>query len=107
MNILPYALPIIFSFLQSKGLFGRTQEDINRENQERLFRALGEAGQTIRSYMPDPGMLQGLNRVVLQALLNNMSRYANWGFPAGMQIDTSFLERFIPRNLPEGVKIKW
>lgn len=39
-------------------------------------------------------MLKMMDPMVGQAVMNNFSRYANFGMPAGMEMDLSFLNKF-------------
>lgn len=44
--------------------------------------------------------LAGADRTMYQALLNQMKRTANWGWPAGMGMDTSFIEDALAQFVP-------
>jgi hypothetical protein len=40
-------------------------------------------------------MIGGLDRVTAQAVLNNMKRTSNLGYPGGQGMDTSFIDEFL------------
>lgn len=85
-------LPMIIALLGS--IFGG-EEDEELEMYKRM--------QMMKKMMGGMGMqppyqsphLSQLDPVVAQALMNNMGRYANFGFPEGMQMPAGFLD-----NLP-------
>jgi hypothetical protein len=86
-NPLLMLLPALFSLLQNSGLFGGNDED------EKLNELLAMMKPTQRMYQ-SPN-LSKVDPVVMQALMNQMRRSANWGWPEGMGMDTGF----IPQNL--------
>ena len=94
-SIWTIALPIIFSLLSSSGIFGgESEEEKSRrqfEQQKELIKMLlAWQNPTYRSpYIP------GLDKTMIQALLNQTKRTTNWGYPAGMQMDTSFIEELL------------
>lgn len=85
------ALPLIIALLGS--IFGG-EEDEELEMYERMQmmkKMMGTMGMKPPYQSPN---LPQLDATVMQALMNNMSRYANFGFPEGMQMDTGFLSNF-------------
>ena len=78
-------LPLVTTLLG--GLFGggQSKEDELKE----ILKALEGAGFQ-KPYQSQT--LSTMDPTIAQALLNNYSRYANWGFPEGMGMDTSFIE---------------
>jgi hypothetical protein len=83
-----WLIPIIFSFLQSSGLFGQTDQSREDERFQQLIQLLGQN----QGYRGSTGLLKTLDPAMLQAILGNLKRSANWGWPAGKSMDLSFLD---------------
>lgn len=94
-TILSFAIPMLFSYLNSKGVFGKTEADVQGEKNDAINKAMTDYMDMMKGYMPPANQMQGLNSVVMKALLNNMSRYANWGYPQGMGMNTDFISQFL------------
>ena len=88
-SILPY-LPIILSVLGE--LFKKSPEEEARDLQKQL-EALG-----LKAPYQSP-YLQKLDPVIAQALLAQLKRTSNWGWPAGMGMDTGFIEEALKNIL--------
>jgi len=82
-------LPIIASLIPS--LLGGSEEDKQEQEMIKLQQTLRQLG--INKPYQSPYAKQ-LDPIVMQAILNNFQRSANWGWPAGKQMDLSFLEDF-------------
>lgn len=87
------ALPVIMSVLGATGIFGGGDEDEQAlQDAMRLKQQMGVLG------IPKPYQspyLPQVDKAVFQALINQMGRTANWGWPAGKGIDTSWLENLM------------
>lgn len=98
------ALPVILSVLGSTGIFGGGDEDEQAlEDAMRLRQQMSILG------IPKPYQspyLPQVDKTVFQALINQMNRTANWGWPAGMQVDTSWLQNLIPNIAGGGTGTK-
>ena len=88
-SILPY-LPIVLSVLGE--LFTKEKNPIEEAlDLQRQMSALG-IKQPYQSQYP-----KQLDPVVARALLAQLKRTSNWGWPAGMGMDTSFIEEALKR----------
>ena len=93
----PAGLPIIIAVLGS--LFGGEEDE-----EEEMYKRM----QMMKKMMGTMGLkppyqsqnLAQLDPAVMQAIMNNMGRYANFGFPEGMKMDTGFLSKF--GGIPSG-----
>lgn len=86
----PAGLPLIIALLGS--IFGG-EEDEELEMYKRMQmmkKMMGTMGMKPPYQSPN---LPQLDSTVMQALMNNLGRYANFGFPEGMQMDTGFLSK--------------
>jgi len=90
-SILPY-LPIILSVFGE--LFRKSPEEEARDLQKQL-EALGLKAPYQSPYP------QKLDPVIAQALLAQLKRTSNWGWPAGMGMDTGFIEEAL-KNIGTG-----
>ena len=86
-SILPY-LPIILSVFGE--LFKKSPEEEARDFQRQML-ALGFKP-PYQSQFP-----KQLDPVIVRALLTQLKRTSNWGWPAGMGMDTSFIEEALKR----------
>jgi hypothetical protein len=77
-------LPIAISFFSS--ILGGG--DDKQEKALEMQKILEELGMEKPYRSPN---LAGLDRATLQAVLNQMNRSSNWGWPGGKQMDTSFI----------------
>jgi len=86
-------IPILFSLLQSSGLFGGGDEDneVERIREEGRQRRLLAQMRPQGSYYQSPYLPQ-IDRTTAMALLNQLKRSANWGWPEGQGMDLSWLE---------------
>ena len=85
-----WLIPILVALIPS--LFGG-EEDEEREAMKRAAEAKRIAeGMGLTPPYQSP-YLPGIDKTVMQALLNNLQRTSNWGWPAGKQMDTSFIEQ--------------
>jgi len=88
-------IAVLGSLLPSLGIFGGESEEEKSqrefEQQKELIKMLlAWQNPTYKSpYIP------GVDKTMVQALMNQMKRSANWGYPAGMQMDTSFIDEFL------------
>lgn len=83
-------LPIALSFLGD--LFGGNEEDEMMERgmkMQQLMRQLGFKAPYQSPYT------KGTDTAVFQALINQMKRMGNFGYPQGMQMDMSFLDKIM------------
>ena len=87
-------LPIAISFLSS--IFGEEKDPL--EEAMDLRNQLGILG--FKQPYQSP-FTQTIDPVMAQALLAQLGRTSNWGWPAGMGIDTSFIENAL-RNITGG-----
>jgi len=78
-------IPIIMSFLGA--MFEKEKDPL--EEAMNLKSQMGILG--FKQPYQSP-YAKGLDPVVLQALLAQLGRTSNWGWPAGMGMDTSFIE---------------
>ncbi|MCD6194277.1 MAG: hypothetical protein J7L26_12570 [Candidatus Aminicenantes bacterium] len=84
--LLAVGIPLISSLFEED----EEQKMLDRAMQMRnLMRLLG-----IRQPYQSP-FLPSADRAFYQMLLQNLKRYANWGYPSGMGIDTSWIEDLI------------
>lgn len=86
------ALPVIFSFLQSTGLFGKTEEQQRQEQMQAQQQNLDEYLRMMQRYMPPAWMSRGMGQAAYNALLGQWGRMANWGYPENMQMDLGWLQ---------------
>lgn len=86
-------LPIAFSLLNGLGIFGGGEDP---ELEYRRNRTQGQLDSVLRQMIGQGkhwnAQAMGLSPVVLQAVMNNYRRMANFGHPEGMQMDLSFLD---------------
>lgn len=91
------ALPVIVSVLGATGIFGG--KDPEEEALEKAL-LLKQQMKTLGVQQPyQSPFLPQIDQAVFQALINQMRRTANWGWPAGMQMDTSWLDDLLGRGL--------
>jgi len=83
-------IPIVYSLLSSSGLLGGGQPsfDDRMDNARELQLLLRQLGIDKGYQSPYTGTM---DKTVMQAVLNNMQRLGNWGWPSGMSMDTSYL----------------
>lgn len=81
-------LPIVISFFTS--LLSGEEDELTKALE--MQQNLGTLGLEPPYRSP---FLAGLDRTTLQAILNQMGRSANWGWPAGKRMDLSFIEDFL------------
>ena len=86
-SALPWSIliPILMSFLGS--IFEKEKDPL--EEAMNLKSQMGILGFKPPYQSP---YAKGLDPVVLQALMAQLGRTANWGWPGGMGMDTSFIE---------------
>jgi len=86
-SALPWSIliPILMSFLGS--MFEKEKDPL--EEAMNLKSQMGILGFKPPYQSP---YAKGLDPVVLQALMAQLGRTANWGWPGGMGMDTSFIE---------------
>lgn len=98
LNPLSILVPLGFQLLS--GLFGGDDEEEQRMMEERRFDKIFAL---LKNLMGGQAQTRALadaaNPAVLQALLNNMNRYSNWGWPEGMRVDNSMLASLL-QNFP-------
>ena len=80
-----FLIPILLSFLGS--MFEKEKDPL--EEAMNLKSQMGILGFKPPYQSP---YAKGLDPVVLQALMAQLGRTANWGWPGGMGMDTSFIE---------------
>lgn len=86
------ALPLIISLLGGM-VGGEEDEEVEMfERMQMMKKMMGMMGMQKPYQSP---YLSQIDPVVAQALMNNMGRYANFGFPEGMEMPADFLS-----NLP-------
>jgi len=96
------ALPVLFSFLSSSGLFGGGEDEYEkwkREKEQQKLLQLMKPQYPAGAYQVNPAMFQGVNSAAYQAVLNHLKRMTNFGYPEGMGIDTSFIDEILS-NMP-------
>ena len=86
-------IPIAISLLS--GLFGKKEDPLSEAMD--LKRQMGILG--FKEPYQSP-YIAGADRTMYQALLNQMKRTSNWGWPAGMGMDTSFIEDALAQFVP-------
>ncbi len=86
------AIPIIISLLQSVLKGGGDREGDLLERGQEAQNVLGRLGMEKPYQSP---YVAGLDKTMIQALLNNMGRYANFGMGEDMQMDTSFIDELL------------
>lgn len=92
-----WLIPILVALMPS--LFGG-EEDEEREAMKRAMEGKRIAeGMGLTPPYQSP-YLPGIDKTVMQAILNNLQRTSNWGWPAGKQMDTSFIEQALA-SLPQ------
>lgn len=97
-NPLSILVPLGFQLLG--GLFGGDDEEEQRMmEQQRFDRMYALLKNLIGGQAQTRALTDAANPAVLQALLNNMNRYSNWGWPEGMQVDNSMLSNLL-KNFP-------
>lgn len=91
---IPWAMiiPILGSLFE--GLFSESEEDKRQREMIELDQMMRQMGMGKYSWREKQS--QQLSPVVLQAIINNMKRMGNWGYPSGMGIDWSFLQQALP-----------
>jgi hypothetical protein len=84
------AIPILSSLIQA--LTSKSKEQQQQENVTNTLRMLQQLGikQPYQSKYT-----QKLDPIIAMALANQLKRTSNWGWPQGMGIDTSFLDKFL------------
>lgn len=93
------AIPILFSVLGATGIFGGGNEE-----EEAMKRALtmkqqmGSLGLNLQPPYQSPYMPQ-IDEATFRALINQMKRTSNWGWPAGMEMDTSWIDTLLGQGL--------
>lgn len=92
-------LDLILMFLASGGLdmFGGKSE-VDTQAAEDMAAALENMGLNAPY---QSSLLENIDPVVANAVLQNFGRYANWGFPEDMQMDTGFMNDLLA-NLQSG-----
>lgn len=85
-------IPIVVSLLG--GMFSGEEDEYGETMQrgreaQNIFGRMGMKPPYQSPYLP------GIDKTVMQALLNNLQRTSNWGWPAGKQMDTSFIEQML------------
>lgn len=87
-------LPVLYSFLSSSGLFGGEDEEMKKFQEQRdledMMRRFG-----LGRFGRQEQMASQLSPEVLKALVNQLQRTSGWGYPAGMGMDLSFLDKFL------------
>jgi len=95
-------LPIAFSLLSGMGAFGGGSDPDAEYNEYKQRRTEGQLDSLLRSMIGQGkywnSQAMGLNPKVLQAVLNNYQRLANFGYPGGMQMDIDFLSQLFPTD---------
>jgi len=92
-----WIIPIAISLLQT--LFKKSPEDEAQDLKNQMA-TLG-----IKAPYQSPYLSQ-IDPVVLKALLAQMARTSNWGWPAGKGMDTSFIENALQNIRTGGVRLK-
>ena len=91
---LQYILPIVYSFLSSQGLFGGGDEEKERwlemREMEDMMRRFG-----LGRFSRQEKLASQLSPAVLKALVAQLQRTSGWGYPEGMGLDLSFLDKFL------------
>lgn len=93
-------IPIVISLMG--GMFSDEEDEYGesmrrgREAQN-IFGRMGMKPPYQSPYLP------GMDKTVMQALLNNLQRTSNWGWPAGKQMDTSFIEQALKSMSAGGI----
>ena len=80
-------LPIALSFFTS--LFGENEEDKKREDALEMQKLLQQMGLNQPYQSP---YLPGMDKVSVKAILNQLGRSGNWGWPEGKGMDMSFIQ---------------
>jgi len=90
-------LPIALSFITS--FFGDDEDYYGEAS--KMKSALDRLG--LQEPYKSP-FLPGLDKVTLQAILNQMKRSGNWGWPGGKQMDMSFIMDFLDEVSRGGIQ---
>ena len=92
MNPIGLAATLLSAIIPS--LFGPTEQQKKRRDVNWMEQYLN------RFYMPSPQRVGAMTDVTTQAIMNNLGRAANWGWPSGAtSMDTSFLNDFLAKQL--------
>jgi len=85
-------LPMLLSFFSSGFLGGgndpEVQAILDKLEMDKKMQSFRQMGLNPPYQSPN---LAGLDEVTLQAILNQMNRSKNWGWPGGKQLDMSFI----------------
>lgn len=93
-------IPIVISLMG--GMFG-DEEDEYGESMRRGREGRNIAGAMGLKQPYQSPYLPGIDKTVMQALMNSLQRTSNWGWPAGKQMDTSFIEQMLSSMSAGGV----